>query len=79
MKQVNEKKVQKILKVLARSKQKLWIREIARRTKLSPGIVSHYINTALRDKVKISHGKFAFQDITFVELKEGRKNEIFKI
>ncbi len=44
----DRKKILIILKVLAEAPEGLWIREIARRSRLNPMTVSNYANTALR-------------------------------
>lgn len=50
----DQKKVRKILAVLKRNPKGLWMREIARKTKLPKSTVHRYLETYLKRKVKVA-------------------------
>ena len=53
MKKVDINKIKKIEKILRQNPNGLWVREIARKTRLDKSTVSIYLNKHLKDKIKI--------------------------
>jgi len=48
----DQKKIEKIRKALKENPEGLWIREIARKTKLTKSTVSKYINEYMKDEIE---------------------------
>ena len=51
MKPVDNKKIKKIEKILKQNPNGLWVREVARKTKLDKSTVSIYLNKHLKNKI----------------------------
>lgn len=52
MKPIDNKKIKKIEKILKQNPNGLWVREIARKTKLDKSTVSIYLNKHMKSKLK---------------------------
>ena len=48
----NPKSLEKIRDILKQNPQGLWIRELARKTKLDKSLISRYLNKYLTDKIE---------------------------
>jgi|TARA_Y100000310_G_C20641256_1_gene794050 DNA invertase Pin-like site-specific DNA recombinase len=53
MKKIDIKKIRKIEDILKRNPSGLWVREIARKTKLDKSTVSNYLNKHMNSKIRI--------------------------
>jgi len=51
-KPIDQNKLNKIIKILKKHPQGIWIRELARKTKLDKSLVSRYVNLYLKSKIK---------------------------
>ena len=51
-KPIDQNKLNKIIKILKKHTEGIWIRELARKAKLDKSLVSRYINLYLKKKIK---------------------------
>ena len=61
---INQNKLNKIIKILEKHPEGVWIRELARKAKLDKSLVSRYVNLYLKSKIKnVYKTKYPFRII----------------
>jgi hypothetical protein len=62
---------ERILNVLKEAQDRLWLRELARRCNMNPGLVLYYVRTKLKDLVDVEKVPTVGQkDLVYISLKE---------
>lgn len=71
------KKILKIKRILKKNPQGLWVREIARKTKLDKTTVSRYLNTYMRLDIRQTSA-FPYDLVKMVKLKRKKKKPTYR-